>query len=67
MGYSYVYKGYRTTITYCAVDGVYHGKIEGIDDCVIFDGADLDSAVKNFHAAVDDYIDLCAEIGKAPE
>ena len=64
---SLFYKGYRTTIRYSADDNVYHGKLEGIDDCVLFEGADLDSAVQDFHAAVDDYLDLCADIGKVPE
>ena len=43
------------------------GKIEGINDFVNFEIASIGSVVKDFHDAVDDYLDFCREVGKEPE
>ncbi|MBQ9609313.1 MAG: type II toxin-antitoxin system HicB family antitoxin [Lachnospiraceae bacterium] len=61
------YKGYHTKIQYDADDSVLRGKIEGINDLVDFECSDMKSVEKEFHAAVDDYLDFCKEVGKEPE
>ena len=61
------YKNFIGSVSFSAEDEVFHGKIEGIDDLVTFEGnnvADLKSA---FEEAVEDYIKICDEIGKKPE
>ncbi len=59
------YKGYVTNICFDAEDHILHGKIEGIDDLVTFEGSSED--IENeFHSAVDDYLSYCEEIGKEP-
>ena len=60
------YKGYFTNIAYSAEDMILHGKIEGIDDLVTFESESSLEIEKEFHAAVDDYLDHCKEIGKDP-
>lgn len=55
------------SVSFSSEDEVFHGKIEGIYDLVTFEGgtvADLKSA---FEEAVEDYIEICKEIGKKPE
>ena len=47
-------------------DEVFHGKIEGIDDLVSYEGTTVAELKKNFRKAVDDYIALCSEAGKKP-
>lgn len=49
-----------------ADDDVFHGKLEGIDDLVSYEGTTVVELKKNFRNAVDDYIVLCAEAGKNP-
>ena len=44
-----------------------HGKIEGINDLVDFDSENAREIENEFHAAVDDYLEFCAELGKTPE
>ena len=61
------YKGYFTVIHYSAPDQVLYGKIEGISDLVAFDSESSSEIVKEFHEAVDDYLDSCKAIGKEPE
>ena len=61
------YKGYYTRIEYDAQDMILHGKIEGINDLVDFEAESAQEIEKEFHAAVDDYLAFCAEIGKEPD
>ena len=49
---------------YCVEDEVLYGKIEGISDLVNFYADTPREVEKNFHEAVDDYIDFCRETGK---
>ena len=60
------YKGYNAKIEFNADEMVLHGKIEGIDDLVTFESSDTEKIIDEFHAAVDDYLIFCDEIGKAP-
>jgi predicted HicB family RNase H-like nuclease len=61
------YKGYIATVRYSAEDDILHGKLEGIDDLVSFDGRSIDELKKAFKEAVDDYVEYCKKIGKEPE
>lgn len=61
------YKGYHTVVRYCAEDGVLRGIIEGINDFVDFQTNNVSDVEKEFHFAVDDYLEFCAEVGKEPE
>lgn len=60
------YKGFIGTVHFNAEDKVFHGKIEGIDDLVTFEGHSVEELIKAFHNEVDDYIALCKEMGKEP-
>lgn len=60
------YKGFIGTVHFSAGDKVFHGKIEGIDDLVTFEGHSVEELIKAFHNEVDDYIALCKEMGKEP-
>lgn len=61
------YKGYHTKIEYDSESKTLHGKIEGINDLVDFDSENAREIENEFHAAVDDYLEFCAELGKTPE
>ena len=61
------YKGYHTKIVFNSADFVLRGKIEGINDLVDFECEDVKDVEKEFHAAVDDYLEFCKEVGKAPD
>ena len=61
------YKGYCTRIEFDADAMLLHGKIEGINDLVTFESKESSRIEAEFHAAVDDYLDFCKEVGKEPE
>lgn len=61
------YKGYHTKIEFDSEDLVLRGKIEGIKDLVNFESADISTVEEEFHAAVDDYLEFCKEVGKEPD
>lgn len=61
------YKGYFAKIEYSADDMVLCGKIEGIRDLVNFESSDPSLIEFEFHSAVDDYLELCEELGVSPD
>lgn len=64
---SFNYKGYTGGIDFSLEDNVLFGKIEFINDLVSYEGNDLPELETAFREAVDDYLEMCEEIGKAPE
>jgi predicted HicB family RNase H-like nuclease len=60
------YKEFIGSVRFSADDEVFHGKIEGIDDLVSYEGTTVVELKKNFCRAVDDYIVLCGVAGKKP-
>lgn len=47
-------------------DQAFYGRIEAIPDLVTFEGSSVEELTNSFHEAVDDYLDLCQEVGKNP-
>lgn len=42
-------------------------KVMGIRSLISYEGTNAKELVDDFHGAVDDYLELCLEQGKAPE
>lgn len=61
------YKGYHAKIEYDVESEVLHGVVDGINDFVNFESEDAKGIVKEFHSAVDDYLEFCQELGKLPD
>lgn len=61
------YKGYIGIVHYSADDDVFHGKVEGIKDLILFEGRTVDELKKAFHDAVNDYLEFCKKVNKKPE
>jgi predicted HicB family RNase H-like nuclease len=61
------YKGYFARIEFEAEDGLFVGRLAGINDVVGFHADSVAQLVKAFHDAVDDYVATCERAGKAPE
>ena len=59
-----IYKDFIGSAHFNAEEMVFYGKVEGISDLVTFEGKSVDELMNAFHEAVDDYIDLCKEVGK---
>ena len=61
------YKGYHTKVQFDFSSMKLYGKIEGISDLVNFECSDMNQVEKEFQAAIDDYLEFCAEVGKEPD
>ncbi len=60
------YKGYAARIEFDAEDEIFFGNIAGITDVVGFHADTVEGLKDAFHEAVDDYIETCRKLGKAP-
>ena len=61
------YKNYVGSVEFSENDGVFFGKVMGIRAMISYEGTTAKELVEDFHGAVDDYLELCAEEGKEPE
>lgn len=61
------HKGFAGSVHFSADDSVFHGRIEGIDDLVTFEGASVEELKAGFKEAVEDYVELCKRTGKHVE
>jgi predicted HicB family RNase H-like nuclease len=61
------YKGQTARIEYSDADGLFIGRLVGITDVVSFHADTVNELRAAFHEAVDDYLETCAKVGKAPQ
>ena len=60
------HNGFLGVFNYIEDEDILHGKIEGITDLVTFEGASIAEIKEAFIEAVEDYAELCEEVGKEP-
>ena len=58
------YKGYIGSIEYEPEDILHYGSLLNINDFVSYHADNIIDLEKQFHNAVDDYIEFCKEVGK---
>ena len=61
------YKGYTANISFDDEAGLFVGRLAGIRDCILFEAENAKDLQGAFREAVDDYLEGCAEFGKAPQ
>lgn len=61
------YKGYLGSVEFSEEDALFYGKILGIRVLVSYEGSTARELIADFHSAVYDYLDLCAQSGTEPE
>lgn len=67
MNNTLTYKNYIGTVNFSEEDRVFFGKVVGISDSISFEGDTVENLVHDFHSAVDEYLEFCAENGKEPQ
>jgi predicted HicB family RNase H-like nuclease len=67
MGREMRWKGYAAQVGRCEEDGILTGRIAGIRDGVGFHADTVEGLRAAFREAVEDYLETCAKIGKAPQ
>ena len=61
------YKGYLGSVEFSEEDTLFFGKVLGVRALISYEGESARELVEDFHNAVDDYLELCAKEGLAPE
>ena len=61
------YKGYLGSVEFSEEDALFYGKVLGIRALISYEGSTARELLTDFHGAVDDYLELCAQQGKDPE
>ncbi len=61
------HKGYSARIDYDDRDGIFVGRVLGIDDIIGFHAESVGELRLALEEAVDDYLASCAKLGKAPQ
>ncbi|MBP5536643.1 MAG: type II toxin-antitoxin system HicB family antitoxin [Bacteroidales bacterium] len=61
------YKGYIGSVAFSEKDGIFFGKVEGINGVVNFEGESVSELTDAFHEAVDDYLAYCKDEGLEPD
>ena len=61
------YKDYLGSVEFSEEDGVFFGKVQGIRSLISYEGTTARELVRDFHEAVDNYLELCEKNGETPE
>ena len=62
------YKGYAAgPISFDDEAGLFIGSVAGIRDGLVFQGATAEELRNDFRDLIDEYLETCAEMGKAPD
>ena len=61
------YKGYVGSVEFSEEDALFYGKVLGIRALISYEGTNAAELVADFHGAVDDYLELCAQSSTEPE
>jgi len=61
------YKGYLGSVEFSAEDQCLCGKVEFINDLILFDGLSVGEVQQSFRDAVDQYLESCAARGVQPD
>ncbi|MBP7999525.1 MAG: type II toxin-antitoxin system HicB family antitoxin [Chloroflexi bacterium] len=61
------YKGYTAKIEYSDEDQCFVGHITGVQDIVGFHGESVTELREAFAEAVDDYLETCTRLNRAPQ
>jgi len=60
------YEGYHAKIKVSVEDGVIIGEVIDVIDSMIFEAESISEIEQKFHETIDDYLKVCAGIGKDP-
>ncbi len=61
------YKDFIGSVAFSEADGVFFGKIEGIDGLVNFEGESVEELTNAFHEVVDGYLKYIEHLKKLSE
>lgn len=60
------HRGYYGSVNFSADDNCLVGKVEFIEDLILYEASDIDGLRAEFEQAIDDYLERCAAAGHEP-
>jgi len=57
------HSGYIGSMMWCKTDRIWHGRVLGIRDTVIYEGKTPEECRNSFEISVEDWVDIRAELG----
>ncbi len=61
------YRGYTGSVNFDADDKIFHGRVLGVSDVIGFEGKSVNELEQDFASSIDDYFEMCQELGREPE
>ncbi len=61
------YKGYKGHVNDDEEAKIFHGEVIGLRDVITFQGTSVEELEQSFKDSVEEYLDFCQELGRAPE
>jgi len=61
------YKGYSARIEYDDIDQIFVGRLNGVQDIVVFHGISVEDLQTALQQSVEDYLAACEKLGKKPQ
>lgn len=61
------YKEYEAIVEFDHEDRLFTGRVINTRDVIAFDGASVDELEQSFHQAIDEYLEDCQALSKAPD
>jgi predicted HicB family RNase H-like nuclease len=61
------YKGYTANMVFDAIDKIIVGRVQELDDILVFHGESVSEFESSFHAVVDAYLAASETLNSAPE
>lgn len=56
MNHTIQYKGYVGSVEFSEEDGIFYGKVLGVQSLISYEGESTKELLDDFHGAVDDYL-----------
>ena len=61
------YRGYHAKIDYSSEDNMLIGSVINIRDSLHFHGNSIAEITQSFHNSIDNYLEMCEDLGKTPD
>lgn len=61
------FKGYRAVVKFDHEAEVFHGEVVDTRDVIVFEGASVEQLRREFEVSINDYLEVCAEMGRSPD
>ena len=61
------YKGFTARVEFDPDDNIFFGRVLGVQDIIGFHGETVTKLTRDFHDAINHYLDVCQQRGKTPQ